>query len=304
MKLAPIALFVYNRLDHTKKTVESLRANKLASKSELFIFSDAPKNDTANEGVKKVREYIKSLDGFKRVEVIEREKNYGLAKSIISGVSEIVNKYGRVIVLEDDMVSSRYFLQYMNEALNIYEKENSVISINGYIFPIKKTLPETFFLKGADCWGWATWKRGWDLFEKNGQKLLNELENKKLISEFDFSNSYPYTEMLKGQIAGKNNSWAIRWYASAFLKNKLSLYPRETLIKNIGLDGSGTHCSSDDSFNGINQVANTKIKIGAVKIEENLGARLAVIYFFKSQSNVLKKSIKYLKIILKYVFKN
>ena len=167
----------------------------------------------------------------------------------MDGVSEVIKKYGIIIVLEDDIITSRYFLKYLNQGLNLYENEYDVISIHAWAYPVKKILPETYFLKGADCQGWATWKRGWELFEPDGQKLLNEIEAKNLIKEFDFSGSYPYTQMLKDQIAGKNSSWAIRWYASAFLKNKLTLYPKESLIYNTGFDGSGVNCGNMDNFN-------------------------------------------------------
>ncbi|HRU00618.1 MAG TPA: glycosyltransferase, partial [Victivallales bacterium] len=197
MKLAPIALFVYNRPWHTRQTVTALQNNELAAESELVVFSDGPKVEknkekTKNneEKVKEVRDYIKSINGFKTVKIIERTQNLGLANSIISGVTEIVNQYGKIIVLEDDLVTSPHFLRFMNEALDLYEKEEDVISIHGYVYPIPD-LPETFFLKGADCWGWATWKRGWDLFEPDGKKLLRELKEKKLLKRFDFNGTYP-----------------------------------------------------------------------------------------------------------------
>lgn len=305
MALAPIALFVYNRPGHTQKTIEALQKNILAPESDLIIFSDGYKDSPESQaGVLAVRSYLKTIAGFNSVKIIEREKNNGLANSIIAGVSEVIAQFGRIIVLEDDMLSSRYFLQYMNEALNLYEADDRVISIHAYIYPITEKLPETYFLRGADCWGWATWKRGWDLFESDGQKLLQELESKKLTAEFDFAGSYPYTQMLRDQIAGKNNSWAIRWYASAFLKNKLTLYPGRALISNIGFDSSGTHC------NGINKIAiketveNIEIKVGRIEVKENLEARLTVINFFKSQNSVLARALRHLKRILKYVYKN
>ena len=144
-------------------------------------------------------------------------------------------------MLEDDLLTSPYFLDFMNEGLSIYEEDEKVISIHGYVYPISEKLPETFFLRGADCWGWATWKRGWDLFEPDGGLLLNKLEESKQTEEFDFNRSYPYTQMLKDQINGKTNSWAVRWYASAFLQNKYTLYPGKSLVSNIGGDGSGTN---------------------------------------------------------------
>ncbi|KKO18108.1 MAG: putative methyltransferase [Candidatus Brocadia fulgida] len=225
MELAPIALFVYNRPWHLRQTVESLNKNELAEFSELFVFSDGPKSEADKEKVLAVRKYIKTISGFKSVNIVEREQNLGLGNSIITGVTEIINRYGRIIVLEDDMISSPYFLRFMNEALEFYEDEERVASIHGYIYPLKTLLPETFFLRGADCWGWATWKRGWNLFETDGSKLLYELKKNNLLRKFDLNGTYPYTRMLKDQAKGKNHSWAIRWHASLFLKEKLTLYP-------------------------------------------------------------------------------
>lgn len=303
--LAPIALFVYNRPGHTRWTIEALQKNILASDSDLIIFSDGPKDAAGSkQSVLAVRAYLKTIQGFKSVKIMEREKNQGLAKSIIAGVTSVVGEFGKVIILEDDMVSSQYFLQYMNEALGLYEKEDDVISIHGYIYPVKGILPETFFLKGADCWGWATWKRGWDLFEPDGKKLLRELKERNLTKEFDFSGSYPYTKMLKDQIAGRNNSWAIRWYASAFLKNKLTLYPGKSLIYNTGFDGSGTHCGSDNGLSWNSEVGDAKIEVKKIDAIESLKPRSMVIDFFEMQNNFFIKGFKYLKIILKYVFRN
>jgi putative methyltransferase (TIGR04325 family) len=297
MICAPIALFVYNRIDHTKKTVESLQKNLLAEQSELFIFCDDAKNSDAVEAVKAVRSYVKTISGFKEITIIEREKNFGLAASIISGVSEIIEKFGRIIVLEDDMVTSKHFLTFMNEGLDFYESEEKVISIHGYIYPVKSTLPETFFLRGADCWGWATWKRGWDLFEKNGAKLLSELQQKNLTKKFDFDGCYPYARMLEDQVAGKNNSWAIRWYASAFLAEKLTLYPGKSLVQNIGADGSGTHCADMSEFN--TEVAQDKILLRKIPILENFQAQEKIKKFFKPRKNLIMKFIRKIKKKLK-----
>jgi hypothetical protein len=305
MKLAPIALFVYNRPWHTRQTIEALQKNILASESDLIVFSDGPKDSKWDvEKVLELRRYLQNILGFKSFELVNREKNFGLGKSIIAGVSEIIEKYGSVIVLEDDIITSRYFLEYLNHGLNLYRDNEDVISIHSYIYPIKKKLPETYFIKGADCQGWATWKRGWDLFESDGKKLLSELENKKMTKEFDFSGAYPYTRMLKDQTNGKNNSWAIRWYASAFLKNKLTLYPKESLIYNIGFDGSGINCGNKDNFNKTDQVENIKIEVKKIEIKENSEARDAIVNYFKRQKNFWLGVLKYLKIILKYASKN
>lgn len=278
-EIAPIALFVYNRPDHTRRTVEALQKNVLASKSDLIVFSDASKSKAQFEAVRKVRQYIRQIDGFKSVTIVERENNFGLARSIIDGVSHVCKEYGQVIVLEDDLVTSPYFLKYMNEGLEKYQDEQRVISIHGYVYPVEQTLPETFFLKGTDCWGWATWRRGWDLFGPDGQRLLDELKRRKLTHQFDFEGSYPYTKMLQNQIAGKNNSWAIRWYASAFLQDKLTLYPGRSLVHNIGLDGSGTHCSATSDF--FNKLANYPISVDKIAVDDNILVRRAIINFHR-----------------------
>jgi len=284
---APIALFVYNRPSHTQKTVEALKANELAHESDLFIFSDGPKGKEDLPAVNKVRNYITKIDGFRSIHIRERSINYGLAKSIILGVTEIVNQFKRIIVLEDDLVTSPFFLRYMNDALNLYANEERVICIHGYLYPIKIELPETFFIKGADCWGWGTWERGWDLFEVDGQKLLHKLKAKKLTREFDFNNSFPYTRMLEDQIAGKNDSWAIRWYASAFLAEKLTLYPGYSLVRNIGLDGSGTHHENTNNF--LVSEIQKPIEIKPIPIQESNSARRAFEdYFLSLQSKNLR----------------
>ena len=286
--LAPIVLFIYNRPWHTQQTVETLQKNELANESELFIYSDAAKNEQASESVNAVREYIKTINGFKEITIILRDKNWGLADSIIDGVTKIVNEYGRIIVLEDDLVTSPYFLKFMNEGLTMYENEDKVASIHGYIYPIDN-LPNTFFIKGADCWGWATWKRAWDVFEPNGQKILDELKSRRLEKEADFNNSYSVTQMLKDQIKGKNNSWAVRWYMSAFLKDMLTLYPGKSYVQNIGNDDSGTHCGVSDIFR---VELSTSNNINRLELVENSDSRKKIEIFFDSINGTFIQKLK------------
>lgn len=178
------------------------------------------------------------------------------------------------------MVCSPYFLNYMNDALNLYENEKSVASIHGYIYPVKKDLPESFFIKGADCWGWATWKKKWMLFESDGKKLLSELQRKKLISEFNFNDSFLYSDMLKKQILGKNNSWAILWYASAFLNNMLTLYPGQSYIQNIGVNSSGTHYVPDNDY--AVELVSGYCSLKKIPIQEDRAAKSAIEEFFRN----------------------
>jgi hypothetical protein len=289
--LAPVALFTYNRLRHTRQTIEALQRNELALESDLFVFSDGPRSESDRKQVAEVRKYLKSSGGFRQVTVIERDHNLGLAESIMAGVTEIVNNYGRVIVLEDDMVTSPFFLRYMNDALEFYKDEERVVSIHGYLYPLRASLPETFFLRGADCWGWATWKRGWDLFEPDGRKLLKELKERNLQKRFDLNGAHPYTRMLKWQARGALDSWAIRWHASAFLAEKLTLYPGVSLINNIGFDTSGTHSYlATDDFEVA--LAQKPIALKAIPLAENERAVQEFENYFRSVNslrNLLRK---------------
>ena len=278
--LSPIVFFVYNRPWHARQTIEALQKNELAQDSELIIYSDGPKTEEDSLKVEEVRSYLKNVRGFAAVHIHEQKENQGLAQSIINGVTEMVNKYGRVIVLEDDLVTSPYFLKYMNEGLDLYDQDDRVISLLGYVYPVKSSLPETFFLKGAHCWGWATWKRGWDLFEKNGEVLLKKLVDQKLTKAFDCNGTYPYTEMLKAQIMGKNNSWGVRWNASAFVNDKLTLFPGRSLVFNIGNDGSGTHCGADGTFDI--SMAQTPIIVNKIEAIEHPGARKILENFYRT----------------------
>jgi len=289
MNLAPIVLFVYNRLDLTKQTVEALQKNELANKSELFIFSDAAKTENIQFKVNRIREYIKKISGFKKVIIFERKENWGLANSVIDGVTKIVNKYGKIIVLEDDLVTSPYFLSFMNKALELYKDEAKIASIHGYIYPIKN-LPETFFIKGADCWGWATWKDKWSIFESDGKKLLDEIKKKNLEREIDFNGSYGYTKMLKDQIKGKNNSWAVRWYISVFLKDMITLYPGQSYVQNIGFDSDATHCKSKTDLFKIN--LNNQFKLLKINPNENFICRKKIENFFNSINTSFYKRLK------------
>lgn len=301
---APILVFVYNRIEHTRKTLSALLSNTLAAFSDLIIYSDGPKNEKAIEEVEKVREFINTIIGFRSVRIVNRPENYGLARSIISGVTDTLKQSDVVIVLEDDMITSKYFLQYMNDALSMYKLNNDVISIHGYVYPVTTNLPDTFFLRGADCWGWATWKRGWNIFEKDGEKLLTQLKERQLIYEFDFNDTYPFSQMLVNQINSINNSWAIRWYASAFLKNKLTLYPGKSFVKNIGLDGSGTHSSSNSNYD-VDLVENY-CSLEKIEVVENLHARKSFEKYFltinsKVAENICVKFKKNLKTLFKYI---
>ena len=288
MTTAPVVLFVYNRPDHTQQTLDALAASPLAAATNLFIYADgapAGAEKALLVKIEAVQQIITAENRFKTVTVNRAASNKGLANSIIEGVTAMVNRFGKVIVLEDDMITSVHFLAFMNDALQTFEHTDAVACISGYIYPVAG-LPPIFFLKGADCWGWATWKRSWDLFEANGEKLLEQLNQAGHAFDFNFYNSYPYMQMLEDQIKGRNKSWAIRWYASAYLSGKLTLYPGRSLVQNIGFDGTGIHSGKKQ----ITQLsfATHATEVNAIAAMEDVQAKEKIAAYFRTNR---KKSI-------------
>lgn len=277
--LAPIVLFVYARLYHTRETIEALLKNDLAKDSNLIIYSDAPRDSSKLQFVNEVREYLSTVKGFQTLTIHERSTNLGLAQSIIQGVTETLLSFERVIVLEDDLVVSPHFLTYMNAALDMYADDAQVASIHAYQYPVKKTLPETFFLRGSDCWGWATWRRAWQCFNPDGQALLTNLEAQRLTSAFDLDGACGFTQMLKDQINHKNDSWAIRWHASCYLANMFTLYPSKSFVDNIGMDGTGEHCSPSNLY--ANTLSNFYFSFQKIAIAENNYARKIIADYLR-----------------------
>ena len=298
MKHAPILLFTYNRLSHTRRCVEALLNNSLASESELFIYSDAAKDESQQRAVEEVRQYIHTIRGFKHITITERDENWGLARSIIDGVTTQVNRYGRVIVLEDDLVVAPHFLQFMNDALETYKDEPMVGHIQACDFTQDPTLPETFLIRWTGSWGWGTWDRAWKYLNPNGKALLQELIDKKLTYTFDFNGKYGYTRMLRRQIEGKNNSWAIRWNASLFLKGILSLNVGRSLVQNEGFDGSGTNCGGGGLY--ASQLHMDVLPVQKISpIEENIEARQAFVRYYARTNSFWAKAIRRIKRTLK-----
>ena len=293
--LAPIVLFTYNRPDHTSRTLKALAANELANQSKLIIYSDGPRSEKDIPEVESCRALFTEIDGFASVEVHTSDKNKGLAASVIEGVTATLEQFENVIVLEDDLVSHPYFLRYMNHHLNRYKDEGDVISIHGYLSPIDKALEQPFFIRGADCWGWATWRRGWQVFERDAQVLYDRIAtDDSLRHTFDMQDSYHYTRMLREQIDGEIDSWAIRWHASAFLENKLTLYPPSSLIRNIGMDGSGTHKDRSSAFHSeLDKIELDQVLKSPSSVKEDPSALASLIEFKRSIAPSLWEKIRY-----------
>jgi FkbM family methyltransferase len=300
MVMAPIVLFVYSRPWHTQQTLMALAANHLADQSELIVFADGPKHNAMPEEIakiKEVRDLVKEQLWCKTVTIYESNCNKGLADSIIEGVTKVVNKYGKVIVLEDDIVTSPGFLKYMNDALSLYENEDKVLHISGYMFPVNRRLPETFFYNTTSCWGWGTWARAWKYFDNDAKKLAELIYRKNLIKKFNIHNSYPFYSQLEDNSSGRLNTWAVKWYASFFLMNGFSLHPYPSLTNNIGHDNSGENCINNNFFNW--DKLSTQINVKKIPIKESLNAISAMVKFNKNLSGIRKYFVERLTFYFK-----
>jgi len=251
MQLAPIILFAYNRPHHFKETLVALSNNVLAKKSILYIFIDGPKN---MQDVRKIKDIEITIDktnknSFLKIIVVKSKKNKGLAQSIVCGINKIINKYGKVIVLEDDIVTSKFFLRYMNLALNTYVDDKKVFHINGYSYPHTKKLPESFFLQHASSWGWATWQDRWAKYEDDSNVLLKKMRAKSgAVSAMNLDNVFNFFSTLKANARGMIKTWAIKWQATIILNNGLCLFPGTSLVENTGNDGSGENSKQNTFF--------------------------------------------------------
>lgn len=245
---APVVLFAYNRPEHTRRTIEALKRNDGAEETDLYIYCDGAKNEAAGQKVRLVRDYVDSVTGFRSVAVTKRQENYGLARSVITGVTEVIGRRGRVIVMEDDLVTSRYFLEYMNLALERYQNEKKVFSITGYSHfgDGNPALPESYFIRIFSSWSWATWKDRWELFDENASGWERIKTDEAFRRDFDYEDSFDMSVMLRQQMEEHTiNSWAIRCYWAMFQSGGLTLFPNQGLCENIGFDGSGVHCATE-----------------------------------------------------------
>lgn len=302
---APIALFTYNRPDHTRQTLDALADNYLASDSILYVFSDGPKQNASPQDkldIQKIRNIITQEKRFYDVQLICSEQNKGLAKSIVDGVTKTVNEHGNVIVLEDDLLTSPWFLTYMNEGLSVYKNNQNVYSINGYMFDLgfSKNKPTFLCPWATTSWGWATWKDRWSCYsEVKDYKTLFQ-EHSYLKKRFNLAD-YDYVSMLNNQ-----NSWAINWLYSVYLRNGIGLYPFNSLVQNIGFDGSGEHWNSKSMASNLvksNRLQLEKIEIlKQDKIDFQLYSEI-LDHFTEKKAPILRskkeKIIELIKIIIK-----
>ncbi len=248
MTPAPIILFVYNRPWHTKRTVECLQKNGHAEQSELIIYADGPKEGEADIEIRKVRDYLRKISGFKSISITERNHNFGLASSVIEGVTEVIDKYGKAIVLEDDLELSPDFLRFMNDSLDRYKNEDRVMQISGHMFNLSiEAETDAVFLPFTNSIGWATWKRAWNRLDSSMAGYLQLKKNKLEKKRFNLDGAFDYYRMLESQIKGEIDSWAIRWYLDVFLAGGIVLYPISSLVRHIGFGTGATHCRRSDT---------------------------------------------------------
>lgn len=288
MSLAPIVLFVFNRPEHTRKTIESLRKNPLAAESELFVFADGPRNAKDKAGVDAVGALIDALDGFKKITVHKKAANCGLAGSVIAGVSEVIRQYGRVIAVEDDLQFSPYFLNYMNEALDRYEDDPRVFSIGGYSPPLEipQGYGEDSYLSYRCCtWGWATWRDRWEKVDWEVRDFDSFINDRESVERFNRGGD-DMSIIFKLQMEGKLSSWGIRWDYAHFRNEAYCFRPAYSIVGNTGNDGTGIHCGPTDKYDvSINQQSDFVFpESGRLQVDEEINRRFATFYDGKVRS--------------------
>ncbi len=295
MKLAPIAIFTYNRYSHLKRTIEALQRNYLAKESEIFIFSDGAKSESDMLEVQKVRDYISCINGFKKVNIVKKSSNLGLAQSIITGVSEIINRYGSIIVLEDDLETSPFFLDYMNLTLQNYSPDN-VWSIAGYSPTIQ--IPESYvyetFLAFRNCsWGWATWKQNWNVTDWDVKDFNEFFINKENRNSFEKGGN-DLSIMLLKQMNNQINSWSIRFNYAGYKYNLPTVYPTNSFVRNIGVDGSGTNMKKSERYK--TQLSKNKVNVQLFSPNNNVNLKIACCFKSFYNTSLYRRAINWFKI--------
>ena len=267
--LAPVALFAFNRPEHTRKTLEAIAGNTLASATDLFVFVDGPRNGEDVARIREVCAIAEAVKSFRSLTIVRQDANKGLAQSIVEGINRVLEDHDRIIVLEDDIVTSPAFLNYMNESLSRFEDEKKVWHICGYNEPTGgRDTRKTYFSRLMNCWGWGTWRDRWQHFEKNPDKLLTEF-TPDMIERFDLEIGEKFWFQVLANADGRMNTWAIFWYATIFKQDGLCLNPQVSYVTNIGFDGSGVHCNVDESRNKKRKLnRETNIKYPEVFVED------------------------------------
>ena len=284
--MAPVVVFVYNRIDHTTKILEKLNSLSEAKETDIFIFCDQAKKENVQDSVNEVREYVSrfktEISRFKNTKLVLAEHNKGLAKSIIEGVSEVINKYGKVIVVEDDILVSNDFLKYMNAGLEYYASDKNIWSISGYTFPMRAltNYPHDVYASGRGCcWGWGSWANRWNTVDwevKDYELFLASKKKRKEFSEW----GYDLPLLLDACMNGNAQSWAIRWCFSAFCQGSITIYPCKSRVVNIGTDGSGTNYNkANNRFDTVLYEGNAECNFEHIDVDYRIKKEFAKKYF-------------------------
>lgn len=279
--ISPVCLFTYNRLTETKQTVEALQRNFLALESDLIIFSDGSNNENNLTKIQAVRQYIHTISGFKSVTIFESPDNKGLANSIISGVTQIIEKYGKVIVMEDDLISTPNFLEFMNRGLEFYKNDQNIQSINGYSLSIDQNEKNIYFQMRPFPWGWATWADRWNLELFDKMKIKKVIDSdRSVLKQFKKNCGHDISKMLLNSINNKNDSWYVRWTFNHFLNNKYSVFPKYCYIQNIGQNNKGTHCKGIGAYQSVLANEEKEIpKFDSFELPDKIIMRFFLKYF-------------------------
>jgi hypothetical protein len=267
MSLSPIILFVYNRPKHTKILLDSLRRNELVKDSHLIVYSDGPRNEGDLDKIREVRDLIEEIDFCKSVKLVKSQRNNGLAKSIMYGVSEVLEQYGNAIILEDDLQLSSGFLKYMNQALDLYKDDKKVMHISGYLQPIDLNKNATYFFNLANCWGWATWSDRWEKMISDPLELKKRLFELGKYQYFNLDGGSDLANQLDCNIWGIKETWAVRWHGSIVLEDGFCLHPGMSLVRNTGFDGSGENTGIEKVYS--NQKIIKEISVKRIEIKES-----------------------------------
>ena len=285
-----IVCFAHTRPLHLLRMLNSLLGNNASTLLPIYAYIDGHRSEGEKAVVDECEAILKRFQGVMQIKIIRRASNYGLSSQILAGVSEVLKSYEKIIVLEDDLVLSPHFLDFMIQGLEVYRDNPKVVSIHGYIYPHSKSnLPPTFFVRGADCWGWATWRDRWQSATLDPEYVSREISRRGLVSRLNYDVGNSYSDLLDATLSGMVDSWAIRWHASAILKNQLTLYPRESLVANTGNDGSGTNSKISQSFD--QEVSLQPIAVVRSDANESLGGLRVVQQHFSRQRKGVGQAI-------------
>ena len=274
---SPVAVFAFNRPGKLYSCLQSLELAYGSEFTSVHVFIDGQRHMQEKSTVDDVESIARQEWHFGDIRVTRSPLNLGLAKSILQGIDSMFEDFETVIVVEDDLEVARNFLTFMNDGLLKYVHSLQVCSIQGYTYPSLQRESNCFFLRGADCWGWATWKDRWFNFERDSKVLQTRISERNLERAFDLDGRYPYMQMLRDNQSGLNDSWAVRWHASNFIDNKLSLYPSHSLVNNTGDDGNGTHAGTSKGYQ-VN-IKNSEIGDFPKLIRESVSTRNKLIKF-------------------------